>query len=185
MADLTLSLVISITLNCAAPLWLWLGKDGIRLKVMRWRMRKGRIDASMFIDKQNNMKLLFEDKKGSRNRINKSTYISTPHPNMLYHFMGINLRLRRENDPLDIDIWNRPNNINMSAKELDNVVEEALSDQLGDIIRRMLPFILIGAGVLLIVVLIQLFLNYSVYENLKTIAPELVSLIPKSLQVNP
>lgn len=168
-------LAISISLNIIiVPLGLWLGWRGVWLKYWRWKMRLGKFDGSFFVDKSNNIRLIFTDRDGSRIRIKKGSYVATPEPTKLYRLWGIPLRIRRENDPEDIDIWDRDNESGLTAKELDNVVNEAQGSGLAEILKQYFPVLIIVAGLFLLIAVAGLYFGYINTEVLKEIAPEIV-----------
>jgi hypothetical protein len=175
---LIVGLSISIALNfIIVPLGLWLGNKGVWLKIWAWKMKSGKYDASLFIDKSNNIGLDFSEREGSKTEINKGLYASTPHPSKLYRFMGIPVRLRRENDPEDIDIWNGENATGKTAKEIDNIVNEAIGGGLAEILRQYFPVVLVVVGLLLIFTLGALYLNYVIYNALASTGAT-IQLIP-------
>jgi hypothetical protein len=176
---LIVGLSLSLALNfLICPLVLWLGWKGVTLKIWKWKMRSGKWDSSLFFDKNNNIRINFEERDGSKIRINKGLYVSTPEPSRLYRFMGIPVRLRRENDPEDLDIWERENATNTTAKELDNVVNEAISGGLAEILKQYFPVVLVVVGLLLIFALGALYMNYTVFNAIQGTGA-VIDLIPK------
>lgn len=163
------------------PFMLWLGWDGVKIKYWRWKMRRGGYDASLFCDKNNNFTLIFKSRDGSRVRIRDGSYVSTPTPDMLYHFMGLPVRLRRENDPADLDIWGRESSLPMTAKEIDNTINEAESTGVLQALKQYYPIVLILAAVVVLASAWNGYLLYQLYEAMKIIAPEIVKLFPEGL----
>jgi len=175
---LIVGLSLSLALNfIIIPLGLWLGIRGVKLKVWAWKMRSGKYDASLFFDKSNNINLDFSQREGSKTDINKGLYASTPHPSKLYRFMGIPVRLRRDNDPEDIDIFQRDNATGRTAKEIDNIVNEAIGGGLAEILKQYFPVVLVVIGLLLVFTLGALYLNYVIYNALAATGAT-ISLIP-------
>jgi hypothetical protein len=165
-----------------SPLALWLGYDGVKIKLWRWKMKSGKYDASAFFDKNNNISLVFKKREGSRIRINNGSYVSTPSPNRLYYFLGLPVRIRRENDPEDIDIWDRETNLPLTAKEIDNTINEAESQGIIQILKQYLPIVLIVAAVVGIATLWNGYLLYQLYDFMKSFAPEMIRLFPEGFK---
>jgi len=165
-----------------APVFFWLGYDGVKFKLWKWKLKSGKYDISMFYDKNNNISMMLKTREGSRIQINKGTYVSTPDPSKLYHFMGMPIRLRRENDPEDIDIWGRESSIPMTAKEVDNTINEAESAGILQALKQYYPIILVVAAVIIIASLWNGYLLYQLYEFMKSFAPEMVRLFPEGFK---
>jgi len=165
-----------------SPIFFWLGYDGVKFKLWKWKIKSGKYDISMFFDKNNNINMMLKQREGSRVIINKGTYVSTPDPSKLYHFFGMPVRLRRENDPEDIDIWERETSLPMTAKEIDNTINEAESNGLIQMLKQYYPVVLLLVAVIVIGTLWNGYLIYQLYEFMKSFAPEMIRLFPEGFQ---
>lgn len=177
-------LAISIVLNAFAPFWLWLGWDGVNLKLKRWNMKRGGSEATLFITKNNVVKLMFSKLKSGDNKfkIKGGVYARTPASELIYWFKGIPLKIRRENDPEEYDIWERDNATEMTAKEIDNIINEQQADGLVAMLKMYFPLVLVVVVLLAALVVASLFFNFSIYENMKVLAGDLVKFIPESIR---
>lgn len=169
---LSLSIMFNVII---VPLGIWIGYRGVWLKIMKWKMKRGgNLDAFLYVDKGNNLAVHFESREGSRVPYKGGSYASTPTPSKLYRLWGIPLRIRRENDPEDIDIWERPGTVDMTARELDNIVNEAKGVGLAEVLKQYFPVVIIAVGIMAIIAVGGLYLSYVNWEVLKQIAPEIV-----------
>ncbi len=181
---LVASLAISVMVNVFMPVFLWLGWDGVKLKVDRWRMKKGGTEATLFVTKNNVLKLMFSKLKSGEAsfKIKDGIYSRTPASELIYWFKGIPLKIRRENDPEEFDLWDRENVSGMTAKEIDNIVNEQVEDSLVAMLKMYFPLILVVVVLLVLVAFASLFFNYSIYENMKVLGGDLVKFIPESVR---
>ena len=164
------------------PLGIWLGWKGIMLKLMAYRAKKSGNEVMLYVDKSNNLDLILKKRDGSRIRDGDASYISTPEAEKVYRFWNMSVRIRRENDPEDIDIWERPNISGQTAKELDNVVNEAESNGLANMLKQYFPIVIILTMVVVVMAVAGLFMNLSIYYNIEDLAPALVDFVPEALR---
>lgn len=180
VSGLVIGLIISILVNVIiVPIVLWLSWDGIKFRIWRFKARNPKFEAQLFFTKNNTVLPLLIKKDEHRVRIFNGTYVSTPVPDKVFKFLGYPVRLRRENIPEDFDPWERPiYDYELTAKELDNVINEAQDSGLLAWIKKNGTLILIVLLAFAALGFIGLFLNYKVYDALKTIAPTLLELFP-------
>lgn len=165
-----------------SPFAIWLGYDGVKIKLWKWKMKSGKYDASAFFDKNNNISLVFKKREGSKIKINNGSYVSTPSPNRLYYFLGLPVRIRRENDPGDIDIWNNESQFPMTAKEMDNIINEAESTGVLQVIKQYLPIFLLIAALVGLATIWNGYLLYQIYDGFQSFAPEMIRLFPEGFK---
>lgn len=181
---LIIGLAISLVFNVFVPFFLWLGWDGVRFKLNRWGMKKGGSEATLFVTKNNILKLMWTKIKSNESslKIKDGIYSRTPSSELIYWFKGVPLKIRRENDPEEYDLWERENVTGMTAKEIDNVVNEQMADSLVAMLKMYFPMILVVVALLAIMVVFSIYFNFSIFENMKVLAKDLVKFIPESLR---
>lgn len=165
------------------PLFMWLGWDGVKIKLWKLKMRTGRFQASLYCDKSNNLMLMFKKYDGSSVKINDGRYVSTPAANHTYKYMGLPVRIRLQGNPADLDLWTYPRYFSMTAKELDNVVNEARAQGLAEILKQYLPFAIMGVIIFAVLAIASLYLAYLNYDVLNTIAPDIMKFIPEGFKL--
>ena len=177
---------LSISINVIlVPLTLWFAAPGLKIRIIRWQMRSGRKDASLYVNKNNVMEMLISKRDGSKVKMRGGLHVNTPDPNFIYRLFGISFRLRRENDPEDIDIWQRENSTGLTAKEMDNVVNEAASEGLIQVLRQYFPVVVLLVAIIVLVALGSLYMQYVNFETLNNLAPDIAKILPRSLSVSP
>lgn len=180
---LIVGLSLSLALNfLVVPFVLWLSWFGIKIRFMKWKIKSGSYESRLFFDKGNNIHLGVYKRTNNRISIKNGTYISTPEPARIYRFLGMPLRITRENDPVDIDIWNRESISDLTSKELDNVVNENLESGLISILKQYFPLIVVAIILLAVLAIASLVLNYNIMDTL--VNADIAKWIPDSLKIN-
>ena len=180
---LIVGLSLSIALNIiVVPFVMWLSWYGIRLRFIKWKVKGGSQEGTLFVDKGNNIHLDVHRRTGGRVRIKGGSYVSTPEPERIYRFFGIPVRLRRENDPGDLDIWARESQSDLTSKELDNIINENLESGLLAVLKQYLPLILVVVIILAVLAIGSLFMNYNIMDTL--VNAKLTEWIPEGLKIN-
>jgi len=184
-SGLITGLVISIFFNVFCLLFLWLGWDGVVFRYNKFKMKRGGTEATLYVTKNNIIKIIFTKIKGSETalKLKGGLYARTPASYLIYWYKGLPLKIRRDNDPEEVDLWAKDNASGMTAKELDNVVNEQVADGLLAMLKMYFPIVLVITALLIGFTLFAIYFNYTIYENMKILGGDLVKFIPESVRM--
>lgn len=159
-----------------------IGQDGLR----RWKNKKlfhaGGYTSALIFTKDNLLKEVFAKNIDGKFRYEDEPYIRTPKLSFPYKKLPTYLYFQGKPDP--VDVFNIDENMTLSCKELDMVMNQSNNFDFKEWFDQNKIFILLGFGLLILLLIVNIFFAYNGYEWFRDVAPTLVKNVGSVAQAN-
>ena len=148
------------------------GTEGLR----RWKNKKlfmsGGYTSALIFTKDGLLKEVFGKNIDGKFRFDDSPYVRTP--SLSFPFKGLPTYLYREGKPNPLDVNGIDPEMKLSCKELDMVMNQSNNFDFKEWFDQNKLYILIGFGLVVLLLALNLFFAYNGYEWFRDVAPTLV-----------
>ena len=141
-----------------------IGQDAWRRWRNKQKHKKGGYVNTLMITKDGVIKEVFAKVKEGKFYYDDKPYIRVSKMRMT--FRDLPTFLHREDQPSPIDVFDKDDDV-MSCAEMDNVMNAQQNFDFRQWLSSILPFILIGVVILIIVLGVSAYFNYSVFQMLR------------------
>lgn len=183
---LILGLVFSIMFNVliiAGLLVTGIGQDVLRRFKTKQKIKRGGHVLTLFIKKDGSMKDICVPVSEGKFKVDDKPYVRNPR--LLLNFRSIPSYLHLEDQSAPINIWGKDYESDlMSASEMDKVMVAQSNFDLKEFLQKYLPFIMIGAFILVAVIGALAYFDFATFQMLRDGTFQAVQVVPSKIVSN-